>query len=178
MSLSRDPLEILLPDQMSEADRLTIEGGIPGYDLMEKAGEAVARAAQDLLEEQTGSSASGMVCILCGPGNNGGDGLVAARLLEEEGWSAIVGCSVEVDMLRGDARLAADDWGEEIYPLSSGLWQDADLVIDALFGAGLDRPVTGELSELVDKLNESSLPVLSVDLPSGVEGASGLVRGA
>ncbi len=82
MSLSRDPLEILLPDQMSEADRLTIEGGIPGYDLMEKAGEAVARAAQDLLEEQTGSSASGMVCILCGPGNNGGDGLVAARLLE------------------------------------------------------------------------------------------------
>jgi hydroxyethylthiazole kinase-like uncharacterized protein yjeF len=178
MSLPRDPLEILLPKQMAEADRLTIEGGIPGYDLMEKAGEAVANAAQDLLEEQTGSSASGMVCILCGPGNNGGDGFVAARLLEEEGWSAIVGCSVDAAALQGDAKLAADDWGEEIYPLSPRLWQDADLVIDALFGAGLDRPVTGELAELIEKLNGSGLPVLAVDLPSGVEGESGLVRGA
>ncbi|MCV6574521.1 MAG: NAD(P)H-hydrate dehydratase [Cohaesibacter sp.] len=177
MTMLRDPLEILLPTQMAEADRLTIEGGIPGYDLMEKAGEAVAVAAQDLLEEQTGSSAAGMVCILCGPGNNGGDGFVAARLLEEEGWSALVGCSTEIEHLSGDARLAADDWADEIYPLSSKLWQDADLVIDALFGAGLDRPVTGDLADLIDELNESGLPVLSVDLPSGVEGGSGLVRG-
>ncbi|MCT4655224.1 MAG: NAD(P)H-hydrate dehydratase [Cohaesibacter sp.] len=178
MSSQINPLEILLPEQMGAADRWTIEGGVPGYDLMETAGAAVARAALDLLEEQTGSSASGMVCILCGPGNNGGDGFVAARLLEEEGWSAMVGCSVDVSELHGDAALAADDWGEEVYPLSSGLWQDCDLVIDALFGAGLDRPVVGELAELIERLNESGLPVVSVDLPSGVEGGSGLVRGS
>lgn len=178
MGLSRDPLELLLPEQMAKADQMTIDGGIAGYDLMERAGETVAASAQELLEEQTGSSASGMVCILCGPGNNGGDGFVAARLLEEEGWSAIVGCSVDAEALTGDASLAAQDWGEEIYPLSPKLWQDADLVIDALFGAGLDRPVTGELADLIEALNDSGLPVLSVDLPSGVEGGSGLVRGA
>lgn len=171
-------LEILKPEQMGEADRLTIEQGLPGYQLMEVAGQAVTDGAMALLEQVTGSSASGMVCILCGPGNNGGDGFVAARLLEEEGWSVILGCSAELDDLSGDARLAALDWGDEIYPLSPRLWQDADMVIDAMFGAGLDRPLKGEFADLVDALNASGLPVLAVDLPSGVEGASGFVRGA
>lgn len=170
--------EILTADQMGEADRLTIEGGVPGYQLMEAAGQAVADGAMQLLEDRSGSGASGMVCILCGPGNNGGDGFVAARLLEEEGWSVILGCSVDLEDLRGDARQAAEDWGDEIYPLSSKLWQDADLVIDALFGAGLDRPLGGEFASLIDELNQSGLPVLAVDLPSGVEGSCGHVRGA
>lgn len=174
----RQRAEILTPRQMGEADRLTIEGGVPGYQLMEMAGQAVADGAIRLLEEKSGSGASGMVCILCGPGNNGGDGFVAARLLEEEGWSVILGCSVDPDDLSGDARQAAEDWGDEIYPLSAGLWQDSDLVIDALFGAGLDRPLSGDFATLIDELNQSGLPVLAVDLPSGVEGASGHVRGA
>ena len=176
--LIEDGLEILDPHQMGQADRLTIESGVPGYQLMEVAGRAVADAALDLLAAKTGSSASGMVCILCGPGNNGGDGFVAARLLEEEGWSVILGCSASIDELKGDARLAAEDWGEDVYGLSAKLWQDADMVIDALFGAGLDRPVTGELAGLIDALNDSGLPVLAVDLPSGVEGASGQVGGS
>ncbi|SFO25957.1 yjeF C-terminal region, hydroxyethylthiazole kinase-related/yjeF N-terminal region [Cohaesibacter marisflavi] len=176
--LSETAIEILTPKQMGEADRLTIEGGVDGYQLMESAGQAVATAAIDLLERKTGSGASGMVCILCGPGNNGGDGFVAAQLLEEEGWSVIIGCSVEVDDLKGDARQAAEEWGDEVYALSASLWDDSDIVIDALFGAGLDRPVTGEIAELIDALNMSGLPVLSVDLPSGVEGASGQIGGA
>ena len=176
--MSDTAVEILTPSQMGDADRLTIEGGIDGYQLMESAGQAVAAAAIDLLERKTGSGASGMVCILCGPGNNGGDGFVAAQLLEEEGWSVIIGCSVEVDDLKGDARQAADEWGDEVYSLSASLWDDSDIVIDALFGAGLDRPVTGELADLIDELNASGLPVLSVDLPSGVEGGSGLVGGS
>ncbi|WP_316862706.1 NAD(P)H-hydrate dehydratase [uncultured Cohaesibacter sp.] len=175
--LNETAVEILTPAEMGEADRLTIEGGIPGYQLMEAAGAAVAREAMDLLEQKTGSSASGMVCILCGPGNNGGDGFVAAQLLEEEGWSVIIGCSVDVDDLSGDARRAADEWGDEVYSLSAKLWEDADLVIDAMFGAGLDRPLQGELADLIDDLNASGLPVVSVDLPSGVQGASGQVSG-
>ena len=171
-------VEILTPKQMDAADRLTIEGGVPGYQLMEVAGQAVADAAISLLAERTGSGASGMVCILCGPGNNGGDGFVAARLLEEEGWSVILGCSVPIEALSGDARLAAEDWGDEVFGLSSRLWQDADLVIDALFGAGLARPVTGDLANLIDALNDSGLPVVAVDLPSGVDGATGLIGGA
>ena len=172
-------VEILTPTQMGHADSLTIEAGTPGYQLMEVAGQAVADAAIELLEEKTGSGASGMVCILCGPGNNGGDGFVAARLLEEEGWSVILGCSVGFEDLKGDARLAAEEWGEDdVFALSPKLWQDADLVIDALFGAGLDRPLTGDLASLIDALNVSGLPVLAVDLPSGVEGASGQIGGA
>ncbi len=170
--------EILTPRQMGEADRLTIEGGVPGYLLMENAGQAIADAAIDLLEEKTGSGASGMVCILCGPGNNGGDGFVAARLLEEEGWSVILGCSVSVDDLQGDAALAADEWGDEVFALSSGLWEDADIVIDALFGAGLTRPISGDVADLIDALNQSGLPVVAVDLPSGVDGSSGHIAGA
>ena len=171
-------IEILTPEQMGEADRLTIEGGVDGYQLMESAGQVVATAAINLLEQKTGSGASGMVCILCGPGNNGGDGFVAAQLLEEEGWSVIIGCSVDVEDLKGDARRAAEEWGDEVYGLSDSLWDDSDIVIDALFGAGLDRPITGELADLIDQLNLSGLPVLSVDLPSGVEGASGHIGGA
>ncbi|WP_114008917.1 NAD(P)H-hydrate dehydratase [Cohaesibacter intestini] len=170
--------EILTPKQMGEADRLTIESGVPGYQLMEAAGQAVAEAAIELLEEKTGSGASGMVCILCGPGNNGGDGFVAARLLEEEGWSVILGCSVSMEELEGDAALAADEWGDEVFALSPGLWDDADIVIDALFGAGLIRPISGELADLIDALNQSGLPVVAVDLPSGVDGSSGHIAGA
>ena len=171
-------IEVLTPEQMAKADQLTIEGDVPGYVLMEAAGQAVADAAIDLLEERTGSGASGMVCILCGPGNNGGDGFVAARLLEEEGWSVILGCSVGLDDLRGDARIAADEWGDEIYSLSPKLWEDADIVIDALFGAGLARGVSGDIADLIDALNQSGLPVIAVDLPSGVDGSSGHIGGA
>ncbi|WP_319531652.1 NAD(P)H-hydrate dehydratase [uncultured Cohaesibacter sp.] len=171
-------VEILTPEQMGRADRLAIDAGTPGIELMQAVGKAIADAAIDLLEERTGSGASGMVCILCGPGNNGGDGFVAAQLLEEEGWSVLLGCVVDVDDLTGDARLAADEWGDEVFNISPRLWEDADLVIDALFGAGLTRPITGELAEIIEALNKSGLPVLSVDLPSGVDGRSGQIGGA
>ncbi len=164
--------EILTPDEMAEADRLTIAGGVPGRDLMEAAGRAIA----DKAAAMAGRGAS--ILVLAGPGNNGGDGFVAARLLAGQGFSVRLALLGKRNSLRGDAGLAAADYDGPVEPLTPQTRLDAALVIDAMFGAGLARPLEGDVAALVDRLNETGIPVLAVDLPSGIDGGTGLFAGA
>src|SRR3954465_5179529 len=159
---------LLSPAEMGEADRLTIAGGIPGIVLMENAGSAVADAVSRRWSRR-------LVAVLCGPGNNGGDGFVAARILAERGWPVRVALLGEKAVLRGDAAIAAGRWNGPVKPLAVTSLTGAGLVIDAIFGAGLARPVEGIAREVIAAL-DPSVPMVAVDVPSGVDGASGEVR--
>lgn len=175
MTSHRLPPELLSNSEMAEADRLTIASGVPGYALMENAGAAVALEASWLAPRH------GRIVVLCGPGNNGGDGFVAARLLKARDFSVTLGLLVSIDALRGDAAAAARAWNGEITAIEALDLDAADLVIDALFGAGLARDLDGPARAAVDRLNafsrERKKPVLAVDVPSGIDGTSGQVRG-
>jgi ADP-dependent NAD(P)H-hydrate dehydratase / NAD(P)H-hydrate epimerase len=162
---------LLTPQQMSEADRLTIADGVAGSALMENAGRAVA----DALSRRWSPRA---VVVLCGPGNNGGDGFVAARILAGRGWKARVALLGERAGLRGDAAEAAVRWPGPTVPLTPEALVGANLVIDAIFGAGLARPVEGAALAVIEALGRRQLPVVAVDVPSGVDGATGEIRGA
>src|ERR1700730_9383456 len=167
---------LLTNAEMAEADRLTIAGGTPGSALMEQAGAAVAREAIRLLPRH------GRVTVVCGPGNNGGDGFVAARVLAAQEFTIELGLLGARDGLRGDAALAAKSWAGKILAVEELDLDSADLVIDALFGAGLARDLDGPAKALVLRLNEwtkrTKKPILSVDVPSGIDGSSGQIRGA
>ena len=163
--------EILTVEEMAKADQLTISAGIPGIVLMERAGRAVADCAGEMVK----SGAS--ILILCGPGNNGGDGFVAARCLSGRGYQVSVGLLGQRAALRGDAALAAESWAGAVFPLKEISFQGIYLVIDALFGAGLNRPIDGEAREALEKVAASGVPVLAVDVPSGIEGNTGQVLG-
>jgi NAD(P)H-hydrate epimerase len=157
---------------MAQADGLTIADGTAGIELMEKAGAAVAEAVQDY------ATPGHAILVACGPGNNGGDGLVAARLLREAGWKVTVCLHGEADRLRGDAALALQRWDGAPEPLARVDPSRFGLVVDALFGAGLARDVDGEVAEFVAKVNASGRPVIAVDLPSGIDGDTGQVKGS
>jgi hydroxyethylthiazole kinase-like uncharacterized protein yjeF len=168
--------ELLTPAEMAAADRLTIAGGTPGIVLMEAAGRAVADEAVRM------ARSAGRIAVLCGPGSNGGDGFIAARLLEARGYRVRLGLLGRLETLKGDAAEAARRYGRAPEPAASFDFAEADLIVDALYGAGLDRDLTGESRALVEKTNSfrrlSGRPVLAVDLPSGVDGATGSPRGA
>jgi ADP-dependent NAD(P)H-hydrate dehydratase / NAD(P)H-hydrate epimerase len=164
-----DPIELLTPEEMARADALTTAGGTAGYALMQRAGKNVAVAAAVLLRAREG----GKVAVFCGPGNNGGDGYVAARLLREQGFVVEVAALGDPRLLRGDAAAAFADWGGEIAPAEYLDPRGADLVVDALFGAGLSRPLDGLALQAVQRINASGTPVLAVDVPSGMDGANG-----
>lgn len=166
------PLELLTPAEMARADELTIAGGTSGSALMERAGQAVADTCLDRLPGRRGR-----VVVLCGPGNNGGDGFVAARLLRD------AGCAVEIALvggrtqLRGDAAMAATAWTGPLTAPTEVSLTGADLIVDALFGAGLSRPIDGAARALIERVNVARTPVVAVDVPSGVDGTTGEVQG-
>ncbi len=164
-------IELLDNAEMAEADRLTIAGGTAGIDLMERAGRAVAEVVA--ARHATGSR----VVVVAGPGNNGGDGFVAARILAEQGYRVTVMLLGERARLKGDAELAAWQWPGGVTE-DPGFLATADVVIDALFGAGLDRPVEGATRALIETVNALAKPIVAVDLPSGLNGSSGAVMGA
>jgi hydroxyethylthiazole kinase-like uncharacterized protein yjeF len=162
-------IELLTTAEMAEADRATIAGGTPGIDLMENAGRAVADAA---------AAEQGMrVVVVAGPGNNGGDGFVAARLLAERGFEVRVAFVGDRAKLKGDAARAAALWSGSTAQAEPDTLAGADIVIDALFGAGLDREVDGLARAMIDAMNAAAVPVIAVDLPSGINGTSGAVMG-
>ena len=172
-----DPLkfpELLTPAEMGEADRMTIAGGTPGPVLMEAAGLAVADEAARLARSR------GRIVVLCGPGNNGGDGFVAARLLAARGYPVELGLLGRREALKGDAAVAAGRFAGEVVSASAVEPRGAACVIDALFGAGLARGLDGEAKAIVERVNahrQAGGCVLAVDMPSGLDGATGKVRG-
>jgi len=167
--------EVLDVAGMYAADRAAMEAGVPGPVLMERAGRAVAGAAMELLNGRRGP-----VLVLCGPGNNGGDGFVAARVLAGRGCQVEVALLGAREMLGGDAALAAAGWAGAVTALGDMDGEEPGrfpVVIDALFGAGLDRPLAGAAAAVVTALNEARrrglAKVVAVDVPSGVHGDSG-----
>jgi len=168
--------ELLTCAEMARADQLAIAASGDGFALMARAGAAVA----DFAAELAGAAPRNIVA-LCGPGNNGGDAFVAARMLRDRGYVVAIGLLGEFDALKGDAATAASHWGETVAPARQIRLDDADLVIAALFGAGLSRDIDGDARALIERLNAwsraSKRPVLAVDLPSGVDGDTGAVRG-
>jgi len=163
-------MEVLTTAEMERADRLAIAAGTPGFALMLSAGQAVAEAAMNLVEE-------GPIVIVAGPGNNGGDGFVAAAELAARGRDVSVILLCERDSLQGDAASAARGWKYPVLPFNPQAIGRPALIIDALFGAGLDRSVKGEPQQMIEAINANGAPVLSVDLPSGINGTTGAVMG-
>jgi hydroxyethylthiazole kinase-like uncharacterized protein yjeF len=161
---------LLTPTQMAEADRLTIAGGVPGIELMENAGRRVADAVSR-------RGAPRALSVLCGPGNNGGDGFVAARLLAERGWPVRVALLGSVAALHGDAAQAAARWPGPVEAMQPAALDGSGLVVDGIFGAGLARTVEGAPRAVIEAAGERRLPVVAIDIPTGVDGASGEVRG-
>lgn len=157
---------------MAECDRRTIAAGTTGSKLMDRAGRAVADRIA------AGYPLGTRVAVVCGPGNNGGDGFVAARVLRERGYPVELFLLGSKDALKGDAAEAAGRWPGEVLVIAAGRLAQAGVVVDALFGAGLARDLTGEAKAAVEAVNAAKRPVIAVDLPSGIDGASGQVRGA
>jgi ADP-dependent NAD(P)H-hydrate dehydratase / NAD(P)H-hydrate epimerase len=163
--------ELLTTAEMAEADRLAIAGGIPGFKLMKNAGRAVADVACRAVDCRR-------IVVVAGPGNNGGDGFVAARYLADRGYIVTVCFVGERTRLKGDAALAAKEWTGPVEEAAPAKLAGCDLIIDALFGAGLDRDAEGVPRVMIDAMNGAGVPVIAVDLPSGINGTSGAVMGA
>ncbi|MDT3686635.1 MAG: NAD(P)H-hydrate dehydratase [Pseudorhodoplanes sp.] len=165
-------MELLTTTEMDEADRAAIASGIAGIDLMERAGTAVADAVT------LAHPARGRVVVVAGPGNNGGDGFIAARCLSERGYTVRVLLLGKPSQLKADAAEAAQRWGGDTEALEPEQLQRTDVLIDALFGAGLARPVDGEAHAMIEAMNASGAHIVAVDLPSGINGDTGAIMGA
>jgi len=169
--VQRDKLSLLTPVQMDRADRAAEASGVDGFGLMEAAGSAVAAAVGARWPMRS-------VTVLCGPGNNGGDGFVAAGHLVAAGWPVKLALLGSRENLTGEAAHAANLWESDVAPLSAESLDGAGIVIDAIFGAGLSRPLDGNALAVVEALGARRIPTCAVDVPSGLDGASGMIRGA
>lgn len=168
---------ILAADQMRSAETRGLARGIQSFDLMQHAGHAVA----DVVRRRWPGWA-GRVLVLCGAGNNGGDGFVAARALTDFGYAVTIAAAQPLAQYRGDAARAAALIAGPIEALSASAlaaWLNPDtLIVDAVFGIGLSRPVEGNLARLFDAVNASGAAVVAVDIPSGVQADTGAVLGS
>ncbi len=169
------PIDLYSPEQVRELDRLAMaEGGIPGERLMERAGRRAWAVAQERWPQAE------RLAVLCGGGNNAGDGYVVARLAAQAGKRVEVLYLVEPERLGGDAAAHARryrDGGGACRPFTAQALAEADLIVDALLGTGLDRPVAGRYAEAVAAANAAPAPVLAVDIPSGIHGRTGAELG-
>ena len=171
MKISLDHI-VLTPDEMVAADLAAAQSGLSSFALMERAGQAVAASA---LRNFPGAS---RFAVLCGPGNNGGDGYIAARALVRSGADVTLFHLGDPDRLKDDARQARVACDMLSQALDLYRPRPGDVVIDGLFGAGLSRDLPAEVSATINRVTESGVPVLAIDLPSGVCGRRGTPLGA
>jgi len=188
------PFVLLTAEQTRQAEEKAMGNGIAGAQLMERAGGAVVQLIGHIVQQQVEAEAQGTqpihnsaptqdaisrppVAILCGPGNNGGDGFVIARLLAEEGWTVRLGLMGDKDKLKGDAALMAGLYEGAIEPLSPAMLEGAGLVIDAILGTGLTRSIDGALAEMIQAVNTHPAPVIAVDIPTGIHADTGAIMG-
>ncbi|MCH8503089.1 MAG: NAD(P)H-hydrate dehydratase [Ectothiorhodospiraceae bacterium] len=170
------PVALYRAEQVAALDRIAIrELGIPGLTLMERAGAFAYRAMRASWPDRE------HLVVLCGAGNNAGDGYVVARLARQEGLEVTVVALADTAGLQGDAATVARHFlsdGGRVVSFDGRLPAGADVIVDALFGTGLSRPVEGRWAEAIAAANQSGLPVLAIDIPSGVSGNTGAVLGA
>jgi NAD(P)H-hydrate epimerase len=162
---------LLTPAEMYRADALAVKAGVPSLTLMENAGRAVA----DEIARRFGARP---VTVLAGPGNNGGDGFVVARHLRAWGWPVDILSFCRTTEYRGDAAHMAALWGADSGRLNDAKLRENTLIIDALFGAGLSKPLPPEAASLAEQAARMRLPVVAIDVPSGLDGATGKPLGA
>ncbi len=163
--------KILSNEQMAAADRATIESGVPSFTLMRNAARVVFEEIAQLFPQ-------GSVLVLCGPGNNGGDGFLLAQILDEAGWSVDLACFTKISALSGDVAHAAREWGRDVMlfaDINFEALEPETLVVDAIFGTGFSRELTSDVVKVFTAIAEKKCPVLAVDIPSGVNGTSGAV---
>jgi hydroxyethylthiazole kinase-like uncharacterized protein yjeF len=165
-------IELLANSEMSAADRMTVAGGTLGFDLMQRAGTAVADAVV------AGCPIGAAIGVVTGGGNNGGDGFVAARVLRDRGYGVRVLAVSDVAKLKGDAAQAHAFWGGAVEPAAPDRLSGVKIILDAIFGAGLDRPIEGRARAMIEAINAARVPIVAVDLPSGISGDTGEVLGA
>lgn len=165
-----NPFAVLSAGQMRAAERVAIKSGTASAALMEAAGGKAANIAMRAFEKRP-------AVVICGPGNNGGDGFVVARVLASAGWLVRVALIGDRGALKGDAKLMADLYEGEIAAFSPALLEGAGLIVDAIFGTGLAREVDGDAKIAIDAINSYPAPVLSIDMPSGVHTDTGAVMG-
>lgn len=168
--LAETPTELLSVDEMRRADQMAMAAGVSGEELMEHAGAGVAREIEARWSPRP-------VVVLCGPGNNGGDGFVVARHLDRAGWPVRLALLGARDALKGDAATMAARWEGQVEPLGPEALDGAALAVDAIFGAGLTRAVEGVPGAVIERLNADAIPVVAIDVPSGLDGDTGGVLG-
>lgn len=163
--------EVLSIAQARMADRLTIEAGTSSFSLLSTAGLRVFEYTQSLIDDNA------RILVACGTGNNGGDGLITAQLLIENGYNVDVALMSEAKSLKGDAHQALQQLSCPLLSLIDTRPDHYTLIIDAVLGVGLDRCVSDSLAVWIRAVNESSVPVISIDIPTGIHGETGAVLG-
>jgi ADP-dependent NAD(P)H-hydrate dehydratase / NAD(P)H-hydrate epimerase len=164
-------LELLTAEEMERAEQLTIESGIASHTLMENAGRGVSEEVVRRFPRGT------KVTVLCGPGNNGGDGFVAARALRERGYQVRLALLGKIEDLPTDAKEMARRWDETIEPMSLSVIENAEVIIDSIWGAGLRGPINGVPAQIIEAATERELPVIAVDVPTGLDMTNGRIHG-
>lgn len=169
------PVSLYSTAQVRALDAYAIETlGIAGYTLMQRAGEAALRGLR------TRWPVAQRLVLVCGPGNNGGDGYVLARLARAAGLTATVLAASPPDRLKGDARQACQDWlacGGEVRPYEPGLLADQEIIVDGLLGTGLRGEVREQMLRVIRDVNTAGRPVLALDVPSGLDSDTGMPLG-
>jgi len=168
---ARSPHALLDAESARAIDRAAIAAGIPEIELMERAGAATVAAICARWQPAP-------VWVMAGPGNNGGDGFVIARLLREAGWPVRVAAAGDRSRLTGAAAIAASRWPGAVETLTPDHLPSSGFVVDAIFGTGLARPLEGRIKETIEALNQRNLPVIAVDIPSGIESDTGSILGS
>jgi ADP-dependent NAD(P)H-hydrate dehydratase / NAD(P)H-hydrate epimerase len=164
-------LELLTAEEMNRAEKLAAEAGTSTLTMMENAGRAVA---EEVVRRFPRGS---RVSVLCGPGNNGGDAFVCARFLRERGYQVRLGLMGRRDDLPRDPKEMARRWDEAIEPLSLQMLEGAQIIVDGIYGTGLRDDVGGIPAQIIEEVTARALPVVAIDVPSGIDATRGTVHG-